>query len=216
MANIGKNIKQLRTMQNMTQDQLAEALHVTRQTVSNYETGKSQPDIDMIVRLSEILQTEPNTLIYGIPVPPERKREYAKMAVIAGSALVLVILAIATKRIADEMYNNYVAWMHVHRTLYLLPLTYLMLGYAAMQGLSLWAGLKPIACWWGKVLLIAAVAFYLFLAIDVWYIQANSGWWGVIYDKIASPVIFGFTWDATPIFLLPGAGLWLLRIKKKK
>lgn len=41
MANIGKNIRLLRSAQNMTQDQLAEALHMTRQTVSNYETGVS-------------------------------------------------------------------------------------------------------------------------------------------------------------------------------
>ena len=42
MRDIGKNIRSLRVKRNMSQDQLAEALHVTRQTVSNYETGVSQ------------------------------------------------------------------------------------------------------------------------------------------------------------------------------
>ena len=42
MRDIGKNIRTLRVERDMSQDQLAEALHVTRQTVSNYETGVSQ------------------------------------------------------------------------------------------------------------------------------------------------------------------------------
>ena len=37
MRDIGKNIRQLRTEKNMTQDELARKLFVTRQTVSNYE-----------------------------------------------------------------------------------------------------------------------------------------------------------------------------------
>ena len=41
MRDIGKNIKTLRIRRGMTQDELAEALYVTKQTVSNYETGVS-------------------------------------------------------------------------------------------------------------------------------------------------------------------------------
>ena len=41
MRDIGKNIRDLRKRQNMTQDELAARLFVTRQTVSNYENGVS-------------------------------------------------------------------------------------------------------------------------------------------------------------------------------
>lgn len=41
MSNIGKNINKYRREKEMTQDQLAERLHVTRQAVSNWETGGS-------------------------------------------------------------------------------------------------------------------------------------------------------------------------------
>lgn len=41
MANVGKNIRILRTKKGMTQDELAEKLFVSRQTVSNYENGVS-------------------------------------------------------------------------------------------------------------------------------------------------------------------------------
>ena len=39
MNNIGKTIKKMRADKNLTQDQLAETLHVTRQAVSNWENG---------------------------------------------------------------------------------------------------------------------------------------------------------------------------------
>ena len=46
MRDIGKNIRQLRIAQNMTQEEFAERLYVTRQTVSNYE----KPFTDISVR----------------------------------------------------------------------------------------------------------------------------------------------------------------------
>ena len=44
MASVGKHIKHLRTARNMTQEQLAERLFVTRQAVSAWETEKALPD----------------------------------------------------------------------------------------------------------------------------------------------------------------------------
>ena len=45
MASVGKHIKHLRTARNMTQEQLAERLFVTRQAVSAWETEKALPDV---------------------------------------------------------------------------------------------------------------------------------------------------------------------------
>lgn len=53
MRDIGKNIRYLRESKGLTQDQLAEKLFVTRQTVSNYETGRTRPDVDMIVSITD-------------------------------------------------------------------------------------------------------------------------------------------------------------------
>ena len=65
MAKVAKNLRRLRTDCGMTQTQLAEKMHVTRQAISNWENDKTQPDIDALVRLSEILNTEIEALIYG-------------------------------------------------------------------------------------------------------------------------------------------------------
>lgn len=42
---LNKQIKKYRTIMNLTQEDLAERVYVTRQTISNWETGKSYPDI---------------------------------------------------------------------------------------------------------------------------------------------------------------------------
>ena len=72
MNDVGKNIRRYREQQGLTQDALAERLHVTRQAVSNWETGKNQPDLDMLEALAGVLDLDPAELIYG------KKREYPR------------------------------------------------------------------------------------------------------------------------------------------
>ena len=79
MRDIGKNIKELRIRAKLTQEELAEKLFVTRQTVSNYENGKSRPDVDMIVRIGEVLNADANTVIYGIPEEMDKRRKYRRI-----------------------------------------------------------------------------------------------------------------------------------------
>lgn len=74
MTIIGMNIKKARIQEDLSQESLAEKLHVTRQTVSNWENGKSNPDIEMILQISEVLKTDPNKLIY--PVAHRKKSGY--------------------------------------------------------------------------------------------------------------------------------------------
>ena len=93
MRDIGKNIKGLRERRGMTQESLAEALFVTRQTVSNYETGKSRPDIDMLVRIAQVLDADMNHLLYGLPPEEERRRGYMRLAIALGGAAGLILLS---------------------------------------------------------------------------------------------------------------------------
>lgn len=65
MRDIGKNIKEFRLRNNYSQEEMAEKLYVTRQTVSNYETGKSRPDLDTLIRIADIYGVDVNQLIYG-------------------------------------------------------------------------------------------------------------------------------------------------------
>lgn len=62
---IGKHIKKFREAKGMTQDELAERLCVTRQAVSNWERAKTEPDIETLNRLAEVLEITIEELIYG-------------------------------------------------------------------------------------------------------------------------------------------------------
>lgn len=65
MVNVSKNIKRLRQVQKLTQDELAEKISVTRQTISSWETDRTRPDIDMLEALSAALNADIEELIYG-------------------------------------------------------------------------------------------------------------------------------------------------------
>ncbi|MCR4781600.1 MAG: helix-turn-helix domain-containing protein [Lachnospiraceae bacterium] len=51
--NLGESIKELRTKHNMTQEECAVKYNVTRQTVSNWENGKSIPDLEILLKFSD-------------------------------------------------------------------------------------------------------------------------------------------------------------------
>ena len=62
---IGENIKAIRQSKNMTQEELAAKIYTTRQTVSNYEKGRSDPDLETIRRIAEALETDSSALLHG-------------------------------------------------------------------------------------------------------------------------------------------------------
>lgn len=65
MNEVANSIKKLRQEKKLSQEQLAEQLHVTRQAVSNWENGKTQPDVEMIMQLAEIFDVSVERMIYG-------------------------------------------------------------------------------------------------------------------------------------------------------
>lgn len=65
MTKVSKNIKKLRTERNLTQEDIAKELFVTRQTVSSWESGRTQPDIETLMKLSELFSVTAEELIYG-------------------------------------------------------------------------------------------------------------------------------------------------------
>lgn len=60
---IGKKIAELRKQKNMTQSELADAMGVSFQAVSNWERGNSMPDISKLAELTEILGTTIDELL---------------------------------------------------------------------------------------------------------------------------------------------------------
>lgn len=83
---IDKNIRSLRKAAGLTQEQLAQKLFVTRQTVSLWETGKSRPDLEMLEKLAHCFQVDLLQILYGPEYAPHQTllRRLAFWALLAG------------------------------------------------------------------------------------------------------------------------------------
>ena len=62
---IGGRLQQLRNNKLLTQEELAEILHVSRQSVSKWELNKTLPDIEKLIQLSEMYQVSLDYIIRG-------------------------------------------------------------------------------------------------------------------------------------------------------
>ncbi len=63
--NIGKNLRILREEKGMTQTELAERLHVTQSLISLVETKNKNLSVDLIFKLSKILDCSTDAIIIG-------------------------------------------------------------------------------------------------------------------------------------------------------
>lgn len=60
---LSENIKAIRKSKGLSQEELAVKLNVVRQTISKWENGLSVPDSDMLIHMSEVLETPVSTLL---------------------------------------------------------------------------------------------------------------------------------------------------------
>ena len=98
---ISNQIKTRREAMGLSQEQLAEKLYVSRQTISNWERDKTYPDVQSLLMLSVLFDTSIDTLVKGDvtvmeeAVEMDRKRIGARMVRLAVLMLALLVLAFA-------------------------------------------------------------------------------------------------------------------------
>ena len=63
---LSDNIRKYRKANQMSQDELAEKLEVTRQSISLWETGQTQPSLDNIVALAKLFDVTPEELLKNV------------------------------------------------------------------------------------------------------------------------------------------------------
>lgn len=78
--NIADKIRSARIKKEYTQEQAAEKLLVSRQTISNWENGKSLPDVISIIRMSELYEVSLDELLKGDKVLMEKIEKDARDA----------------------------------------------------------------------------------------------------------------------------------------
>ena len=68
---LSENIKAVRKSKGLSQQELAVKLNVVRQTISKWEQGLSVPDADMLISISNVLETPVSTLLGETVTAPE-------------------------------------------------------------------------------------------------------------------------------------------------
>ena len=106
---LGKRISEIRKDHNLTQEDLASRYNVTRQTISNWENGKTYPDLDTLVRISDdfgisldnMLKDDRET-VREISKEQKHGRNYTKK-ILAAFVLGIIIILIGMS-IIDRIY----------------------------------------------------------------------------------------------------------------
>ena len=231
MRDISKNIRALRTARGLTQEELAAALHVTRQTVSNYENGRSRPDIDMVLRIAQALEADANDVLYGPAALDPRKQERKHVAIMVGICLVLVMLflLIHPEVRALGAFSHIYCWL---RYAYL-PALMGLIGWTIMAVLGYAKRIRPLdptlqRTRWARIGMIVILAIIVALLAPM-IVYHSIGAWHVIETKIFHIVVPEYTlhfpsipfynrvtWGITmflvryPVIFLPlGSMLWV-------
>lgn len=167
---VGRNLKRLRQRSGLTQDDLAERLHVTRQAVSAWETGKNQPDAETLAALAEALGTDIRELIYGPGAVEEGYARFQRRYVVCTVLCAVVVLAWLVMEVTLEPYL-YRLRMETFTVLpglvYLLvvpPLGVLAAGCLIPAFASLWADIRVRSVRVRRVLLalgLLALLYYI-------------------------------------------------------
>lgn len=89
MSTIHENLRQIRSMCGMTQEEAASRIHVTRQAISSYESGRTQPDLDTLKRLADAYGVSIQEVLYGNAGQQRQRRAVKGVALAALLVLVL-------------------------------------------------------------------------------------------------------------------------------
>ena len=201
MKKIGERISLLRAEHRMSQSDLAEALYVSRQAISKWETGASIPDLENVVRMSEIFNVTTDYLLKGTApdstpaevAPKEKeqprfplKRQTAGFFLFifgAVGAFAVYILSGIYVSLHDKIFSTYLdAWLLVLSAVGVLlaavreqKLLYLLIGWLISVALFLFCPYSLKGPWMLGVLVIAAAILLVHtLFYIVKYIQIKN------------------------------------------
>ncbi len=95
---LSKQIRSYRNKKALSQDQLAEQVFVSRQTISNWETGKSYPDVNSLILLSQVFEVSLDQLIKGdaekmkVQIQKEDQKNFSRLSIMFTILLLATVL----------------------------------------------------------------------------------------------------------------------------
>lgn len=105
---VGMNILRLRKMKNMSQEELAQKMCVTRQTVSLWEIGQTMPTLDNLVRLKEIFGMSVDKILYSEDAGVEKHNSVSLDTICAALAYAMGIKAPDCAAEKNDELANYI------------------------------------------------------------------------------------------------------------
>lgn len=169
MHDLSKGIKQMRQTSGLTQDALAEQLHVTRQAVSNWENGKAQPDLDTLTAITEICGGDLGALL-GLnrkegPDYITGQRKYWVGAAVCSVMLLLGIVLHFTllPKLQALIKTDFDIIPLLKYKILVTPVCYLALGWLIPSLLSLKLDLRPTRV--VRILCTVSAVIYLLICI---------------------------------------------------
>ena len=104
--NISNQIKNYRKQKNLSQEELAEKIYVSRQTISNWETGKSYPDVHNLILLSTLYEISIDELVKGDVEIMKEKITSNELQDLSKMMLLFFVLMFATLPLVEN-YSDY-------------------------------------------------------------------------------------------------------------
>lgn len=201
MRDIGANIRRARTRRRLTQDDLAQTVHTTRQTISNYETGRSRPDVETLQRLADALGVELTELLDGAPSADARRAALRRLCIMGTVTLVLAGLWAYLHAVCLRQYQHG-DMTPLAAMLIAEPLLLCALAWTLLQALCMVTRLRPRrgAPCWARPLVRALFGLCLATLLASVVLPAS----GVIL-----PRLYGGRAATAALFFLLGALLWL-------
>ena len=125
---LNENIKAIRKSKGLSQQELAIKLNVVRQTISKWEQGMSVPDSDMLISISEVLET-PVSILLGETVVETKvsdlevisekleiinlqlaQKKIARRKIIQGLLITLCAVIVIISAVLVELNSPYLNW----------------------------------------------------------------------------------------------------------
>lgn len=114
---MSKQIKKYRSKLHLSQEELADKIFVTRQTISNWENGKNYPDINSIVLLSTLFGISLDILVKGDLeemkecIKNEDIQKFQKDGIIFSILLIATVVSVVPLFLMVDGYIGIVAWV---------------------------------------------------------------------------------------------------------
>lgn len=124
---IGKRITELRKKHVMTQEQLAEALSTTRQAVSKWESSKSTPDVEYVIRMGKLFSVSMDYILLGegeqsvhpaptVDIEGNRCHRPKRMRIVFACLLILGVVLLCLLPLFASLYQS--QFMKIHAPYY--------------------------------------------------------------------------------------------------